>query len=286
MIWSSSQAGIAISRFQVVRKVDYGGVLSTICADQRSGKFGVVIYTRQSTCAPIRAEEGLTGTLCGPNSNVPFCQLPEEQQIGGYPTAVQMIQAPNAPDIAADFDMLDSEGRVVILEFPAFVLFGVYAPASRDETRIAYRAGFFNLLDARIRNLIRLGKRVILTGDLNVSKEPLDVANIEADLRKSGTTIEEYFGTASRRMFNHLVIGGTVFGGTDETREEQVLWDVCRSFHPDREGMYTHWETKKNARPANFGSRIDYILCSEAMKDWFSESNIQEGLMVRPECLL
>lgn len=245
-----------------------------------------MIYTRQSRCAPIRAEEGLTGTLRGSNSNTAFCELPEEQQIGGYPSQLQMVNAPGAPDIAADFDTLDCEGRVVILEFPAFVLFGVYAPASRDETRVAYRAGFFNLLDARIRNLVKLGKRVVLTGDLNVSKEPLDVANIEADLRKSGTTVEEYFGTATRRMFNHLVIGGTVSDGKDEGREEHVLWDVCRSFHPEREGMYTHWETKKNARPGNYGSRIDYILCTEDMKDWFSESNIQEGLMVRARCSL
>ena len=28
------------------------------------------------------------------------------------------------------------------------------------------------------------------------------------------------------------------------------------------------------------GSRIDYILCSSDMKSWFSDSNIQEGLMV------
>lgn len=245
------------------------------------GKFGVVIYTRQSTCAPIRAEEGVSGTLRPPNSSVPFCELPEDQQIGGYPTLAQLIDAPNAPEqLSTDFDELDCEGRCVIVEFPAFVLFGVYAPATRDEARALFKTAFMNMLDVRIRNLVRLGKRVVLTGDLNVSREALDVANIEADLRKSGSTVEEHFGTGTRRMFNHLVIGGWVQEPRDKGREEQMLWDVCRGFHPSREGMYTHWETKINARPANYGSRIDFILCSPEMKEWFSSSDIQEGLHV------
>ena len=244
------------------------------------GKFGVVIYTRQSACAPIRAEEGLTGALCPPNSSTKFCDLPEDQQIGGYPTALQAQNAPHALEMAADFVTLDSEGRCVILEFPAFVLIGVYNPAVRDESRNAFRVSFLNLLDLRIRNLVALGKRVILAGDLNVSKNELDMANLEAELRKSERTAEEFFSTPSRRLFNHLLEDGTVFGERDEGREEPVLFDICRSFHPARKGMFTHWETKINARPGNYGSRIDYILCSLDMKDCFCESNIQEGLMV------
>jgi AP endonuclease-2 len=48
--------------------------------------------------------------------------------------------------------------------------------------------------------------------------------------------------------------------------------------------MYTHWEQKINARPGNFGSRIDFVLCSIAIKDWFREANIQEGLMGSDHC--
>jgi AP endonuclease-2 len=48
--------------------------------------------------------------------------------------------------------------------------------------------------------------------------------------------------------------------------------------------MYTCWETKRNLRPANYGSRIDYILCSSGIRSWFSEANIQEGLMGSDHC--
>jgi AP endonuclease 2 len=249
-----------------------------------TGKFGVVIYTRQSKCAPIRAEEGLTGNLRPPNSSTKFRDLPESQQIGGYPTVDQALTAPNVTELSDNFDTLDCEGRCVILEFPAFVLIGVYNPATRDESRDAFRIAFLNLLDIRIRNLAAMGKRVILAGDLNIVRNEMDMANAETDLRKRGTTIEEYFSGAPRRILNQLLDGGTIYGERDHGRETSVLHDICRSFHPTRKGMFTCWETKINARPGNYGSRIDYILCSKEMNDWFCDSNIQEGLMGSDHC--
>ena len=184
-----------------------------------------------------------------------------------------------------DATALDSEGRCVLLEFPAFVLCGVYCPANRDETRDTFRHGFLDVLDARIRNLIDIGKRVFLTGDLNISREEIDTANAEASMRKQGLTGMEFVSTPARRLFNHLLEGGKVFGERDEGREYSVLWDICRDFHPNRKGMFTCWEQKVNARPGNCGARIDYVLCSLTMKDWFSDSNIQEGLMVCLTCM-
>ena len=185
-----------------------------------------------------------------------------------------------------DATALDSEGRCVLLEFPAFVLCGVYCPANRDETRDNFRHGFLDVLDARIRNLVDIGKRVFLTGDLNISREETDAANAEASMRKQGLTGMEYVSTPARRLFNHLLEGGKVFGERDKGREHSVLWDICRAFHPNRKGMFTCWEQKVNARPGNCGARIDYVLCSLTMKDWFSDSNIQEGLMVCLTCML
>ena len=248
-----------------------------------AGYSGVVIYTRQSVCCPVRAEEGISGVLCLSNSSTSFSDLPEDQQIGGYPTLTQASDALDSTSLATDFVTLDSEGRSVILEFPAFVLIGVYSPANRDESRDDFRLGFLNLLDIRVRNLVSMGKRVFLTGDLNISREELDTANAESAMRKNSMTTVDYFSTPTRRLFNQLLEDGKVYGKRDHGRERAVLWDICRGFHPMRKGMFTCWEQKVNARPGNFGARIDYVLCSSSMKDWFSDSNIQEGLMV---CLL
>ena len=238
------------------------------------GYSGVGIYTRNAVCCPIRAEEGIIGILSPPNSSKSYRDLPADQQIGGYPRSDQ-LSCIEALDV--DLPILDSEGRCVILEFPAFVLIGVYCPANRDETRDDFRHGFLNLMDLRIRNLVAIGKRVILAGDLNISKEKLDTANAETAMRKHGMTEMEYFSMPARRLLNQLLIDGKLY---EERDCEPLMLDTCRLFHPHRPGMFTCWETKINARPSNCGARIDYIMASLEMKDWFSESNIQEGLMV------
>ncbi|KAJ5594451.1 Endonuclease/exonuclease/phosphatase [Penicillium hispanicum] len=187
-------------------------------------------------------------------------------------------------DSKIDTATLDSEGRCVILEFPAFVLIGVYCPAYRNESRDNFRMVFLNALDARVRNLVSMGKRVLVTGDINIAKTPLDSAHALEDIRKNVTTEEEYISGPSRRLFNALLSDGVVIGEREQGREHPVLHDICRSFHNDRAGMYTCWDTRLNTRPGNYGARIDYVLCSLNMLDWFSESNIQEGLMGSDHC--
>jgi len=243
----------------------------------KKGYSGVAIYTRNSVCSPIRAEEGITGCLTPPGSTTSYRDLPEDQQIGGYPRPDQL---PGDVDDVA----LDSEGRCVILEFPAFVIIGTYSPANSDGTRDDFKVGYLEALDVRIRNLVAMGKQVVLTGDLNVARDAIDTAGLYERLRKEGMTMDDYFSMPSRRIFGQLLIGGKVKGGRDEGREKPILWDLGRLFHPDRQGMYTCWDTKKNSRPGNFGSRIDYVLCSPGMKGWFSDSNIQEGLMGSDHC--
>ncbi|KAI1755941.1 DNA lyase [Xylaria castorea] len=245
----------------------------------KKGYAGVAIYTRNSACAPIRAEEGILGVLCPPNSTTQFRDLPEDQQIGGYPRPGQLQLRGNIDELT-----LDSEGRCVILEFPAFVLIGTYSPANRDESRDDFRLGYMEALDVRVRNLVAMGKRVIMTGDLNVVRDAMDTAKLQERLRKEGMTTADFFSAPSRRIFNQLLFEGNLAGPRDEERETPVLWDLCRLFHPTREGMFTCWDTKKNTRPGNFGSRIDYVLCTDDMKSWFIDSNIQEGLMGSDHC--
>nr|ATA58134.1 DNA lyase [Lasiodiplodia gonubiensis] len=245
----------------------------------KKGYSGVAIYTRTSRCAPIRAEEGVLGVLCPPGSSTAYRDLPPDRHIGGYPTEEQI-------DMAGGVDpaVLDAEGRCVVLEFPAFVLMGVYSPANSNGLRDDFRYAFFSALDARIRNLTREGKRVVLCGDLNVSRAEIDTANAEENMRKEGISHEEYVSTGNRRIFNQMLENGEAIPPRDEGREAPVLWDACREFHPTRKGMYTHWEQKINARPGNFGSRIDFVLCSIAMREWVQSADIQEGLMGSDHC--
>lgn len=183
-------------------------------------------------------------------------------------------------EFEVEASVLDSEGRCVVLEFPAFVLIGTYCPANRDESRDSFRQNYIEALDARVRNLVARGKRVFVTGDLNISREEVDSAHAAEAIRKGATTEDEFVSVPVRRIFNQLLSDGKVLGERDEGREKPALYDICRAYHPDRRGMYTCWEQRINARPGNYGARIDYVLCSLDMQSWFSDSNIQEGLLV------
>ncbi|KAM3422320.1 hypothetical protein BST61_g2679 [Cercospora zeina] len=247
----------------------------------KKGYSGVGIYTRNATCAPIRAEEGVLGVLPS-SSGTPYRELPENDAIGGYLNTEQYAELWELG--GEDPAGLDGEGRCVVLEFPAFVLFGVYSPANSNGMRDGFRYGFLCALDYRIRNLIKSGKNVVLVGDLNVTRHESDSACTLEEIRKKQATREEFLSGPNRRIFNQLLLGGEVLGQRDEGRETAVLWDTTRGLHPDRKGMYTHWDTKINARPGNYGSRIDFILVAEAMKTWVREGNIQEGLLGSDHC--
>lgn len=244
---------------------------------RKKGYSGVGIYTRNAVCAPIRAEEGILGVLPSA-SGTAYRDLPEGESIGGYPSLLQITE------LEVDPAVLDAEGRCVVVEFPAFVLFGVYSPANSNGQRDDFRYGFVTALDCRIRNLIREGKRVVLVGDLNVSRHEIDSAPTIEEMRKGNITHEEFISSPNRRIFNQLLIDGEVVGSRDEGRERGVLWDTTRLFHPDRKGMYTCWETKVNARPGNYGARIDFVLVSESMRFWVQGADIQEGLLGSDHC--
>lgn len=79
---------------------------------------------------------------------------------------------------------------------------------------------FVETLIERIRNLVKMGRRVVVVGDLNISRGVLDSAGAEPD---HGELTEE------RRLLNKLCL----------PHSEGVMVDLCREFWPDRKGMYT-----------------------------------------------
>lgn len=86
----------------------------------------------------------------------------------------------------------DEEGRTLTLEFEKFYLVACYVPnAGQKLVRLAYRTkkwdpDFKNYLDD-----LKKSKHVILTGDLNVAHNEIDISNPKGNERSAGFTIEE-----------------------------------------------------------------------------------------------
>lgn len=239
----------------------------------------------------VKAEEGITGYLkikLDKQRTIRYRDDPNIN-IGGY------------YDILNEDDALkvDSEGRCVIVELACnLVIFSTYCPANsvKSEEGEIFRMKFLKVLFGRIRNLERLGKRIVLMGDLNVcrdlidSAELLDLSNIKI-LNGANDIDNIYFTecknfilnpeTPHRRIFNQLLTDSLL----SECSKDGVLIDSTRFIQGrDRLKMYTVWNTLKNTRPSNFGSRIDFILVSDKWKNKIRDGNILPEVMGSDHC--
>lgn len=160
-------------------------------------------------------------------------------------------------------DELDSEGRILTLEFEKYFLVNVYTPNSqRGLTRLKYRMDWDEKFFQFIKNLEKR-KPVIFCGDLNVAHKEIDIANPKANLRNAGFTVEERSG------FDKYVDNGFI--------------DTFRVFN-DKSGQYTWWSYMFNARAKNIGWRIDYFCISKSLKNNLSDSFILEKVMGSDHC--
>ena len=161
------------------------------------------------------------------------------------------------PTIGAPSTM-DSEGRIITLEFEEFFVTQVYTPNSGDGlSRLAERqqwdvqyAEYLAELDAK--------KPVIACGDYNVAHQEIDLKNPKANRRSAGFTDEERAG------FTNLLAKG--------------FTDTFRHIHGDVEGVYSWWNQRaKTSKINNSGWRIDYWLVSDRLAEKVSESSMVDS---------
>ena len=87
---------------------------------------------------------------------------------------------------------LDSEGRVLRIEYPEFILYNIYFPNSgMNAKRLDFKVDFCNALLEQIVELKNQGKNIVITGDYNIAHNPIDVYNPKNCEGKSGYLPEE-----------------------------------------------------------------------------------------------
>jgi exodeoxyribonuclease-3 len=158
----------------------------------------------------------------------------------------------------------DQEGRVITLEFDLFYLVNVYVPNSGQELkRLDYRKEWDEEFTNYLKNL-NDKKPVILTGDLNVAHEPIDLARPKENYNKvAGYTQVEIDG------FKKFLETGFV--------------DTFRKFYHDKV-QYTYWSMRFRAREKNMGWRIDYFLASNKIIDKVKDSYILDQIPGSDHC--
>ena len=156
------------------------------------------------------------------------------------------------PEIGAP-DTMDSEGRMITLEFEDCYVTQVYTPnAGSKLVRLAER----QLWDEKYRDYLKSldqKKVVIATGDFNVAHREIDLANPDRNHLSAGFTDEE------REGFTKLL--------------DEGFTDTFRYLHGDVEGEYTWWNQRaKTSKVNNSGWRIDYFLISNRAADKVKQS--------------
>lgn len=158
------------------------------------------------------------------------------------------------PEIGSPTTM-DSEGRIITLEFEDYFITTVYTPNAGDKlARLAHRQEWDEAYANYLAELDKI-KPVIASGDYNVAHKEIDLAHPQNNRRSAGFTDEE------REGFTNLLNKGFV--------------DTFRHVHGDVEGVYTWWAQRvKTSKINNSGWRIDYWLVSERLRDQIVSSDM------------
>lgn len=191
-----------------------------------------------------------------------YWNYPEKKGYAGV--AVYTREKPQA--VKYDFGKLglDLEGRAIIVEYPAFVLFNIYFPnGGAGNKRVPYKLDFYDAFLNYADSLVKTGRKLVICGDLNTAHKEIDLARPKENVKNTGFLPEE------RAWMDKFVAHGYV--------------DTFRHFHKEPE-QYTYWDMKSGARARNVGWRIDYFFVSENMLSSVTSSFIMPEVMGSDHC--
>ncbi len=194
-----------------------------------------------------------------------YCQHWNYAEKKGYSgTAVFAKEQAQSVQLGIGVDALDTEGRVITLEYPEFYLVTCYTPnAQRELARIDFRMEWEKAFSDYLASLDEK-KPVILCGDLNVAHQEIDLKNPTSNRGNAG------FSDQERACFSALLDRG--------------FTDSFRFKNPNTTGAYTWWSYMFNARKNNAGWRIDYFLVSNRIADKITAAPIFADVLGSDHC--
>jgi exodeoxyribonuclease-3 len=153
--------------------------------------------------------------------------------------AVYAKQAPLSVEYGLGKPEFDSEGRTLILDFGAFVLFNIYYPnGGAENKRVLFKLAFYDWFLKKVEDLRKQGRSIVICGDVNTAHEEIDLARPKENQKNTGFLPEE------RAWVTKFLAAGYV--------------DTFRHFCKDG-GHYSWWDYKTAARSRDIGWRIDYF---------------------------
>ena len=186
------------------------------------------------------------------------------QKKGYSGTAIFAKEAPLSVIYGVGVEELDTEGRLITLEYPEFYIATCYTPNAQNElARIDHRLKWDEAFRNHLKKLDQ-SKPVIVCGDLNVAHKEIDLKNPASNRGNAGFSDEE------RGSFTETLAAG--------------FTDTFRYLNPDATGIYSWWSYRFNARKNNAGWRIDYFLVSDRIAEKITAAPIYTDVMGSDHC--
>ncbi len=138
----------------------------------------------------------------------------------------------------------DFENRIITAQIGNFLISSIYVPNGGKDFGAKIR--FLEAMERYVADSHASGLRLLLCGDLNVTRSDMDVHPKQRNPDLIGQRPEE------RELIEHILSHGLV--------------DLGRALHPDDESIFTWWAPWRKLRERNIGWRIDYILTSGSMR--------------------
>ena len=194
-----------------------------------------------------------------------YCQYWNYAEKKGYSgTAIFSKHVPLSASYGLGIPELDTEGRVITLEFEEFFLVTCYTPnAQRELARLDFRMVWEKTFADYLCNLDQQ-KPIIVCGDLNVAHQEIDLKNPKSNRGSAGFSDEE------RACFSSLLECG--------------FTDTFRYLYPDAVGAYSWWSYMYKARQSNAGWRIDYFLVSNRLREKIKHASIHADILGSDHC--
>lgn len=172
---------------------------------------------------------------------------------------------PENVNIHLGIQEFDEEGRILEVDYGAFILYGVYFPnGSTGNSRVPYKMRFYDALFERCERQRAEGRQIIVCGDYNTAHTEIDLARPKENAKTTGFLPEE------RARLDDLVTAGWL--------------DTFREFHPEEEDAYTYWDYFTKARDRNVGWRIDYHWITKDLRPALKNAWIAPDVMGSDHC--
>lgn len=158
----------------------------------------------------------------------------------------------------------DAEGRVLRADFGDLSVLSCYFPSgSSGDERQAFKMRFLSDFHDYIKELRKERPKLVISGDVNICHQEIDIHNPKGLKNTSGFLPEE------REWVSQFLKDGFV--------------DSFRALNsgPDQ---YSWWSYRARARQKNLGWRIDYNFVSENLKDQIKSSAIHQEAVHSDHC--